>query len=139
MVRDVRINGFLGEDARRRQAEAGHFLALGNATHRLLAATLPVERAVRRLGIGRWLRPDDDWIAARSILSSPTPISSARRSADAPHRRTAAIARSAKSSTISRIVTSSLSELFGTRLAAALGAERRLLLAGRRLSHDSRR
>lgn len=120
MVRDVRLNGFLGEAADSDRPKSAIFWRSA-ATARSVAADLDGLAALfEASGLAGLLDAEEEWIAGsiqfefansgRALDAAGDPVAEAL--ADAGRRDKLAYAR---------IVTSSLSELFGVRLSAALG------------------
>lgn len=120
MLRDVRLDGFLGETATDDRPKSAIFWRSA-ATTRSLAADLDGLAALfEASGLAGLLDAEEEWIAGsirfefanagRVLDATGDPVAEAL--ADAGRRDKLAYAR---------IVTSSLSELFGVRLSAALG------------------
>ena len=119
LVRDVRLGGFLGEQAAGRQAEAGDLLALATARRARWPPTSPAcRRCSSASGLGEALPPDTRWIAESITSSSAMPIAAAD-AATAASPRHWPIRTEARKLVYFSVVTSSLSELFGTRLSAS--------------------
>ncbi|WP_394888770.1 imelysin family protein [Mesorhizobium sp. AaZ16] len=120
MVRNVRINGFLGEDAHSDRPKQAIFWRSG-ATKASIAANL---RGMRKLfeasQLVGLLPPDAAWIAD-SIGFEFDNAESALEATDGPVAEILADPARREKLAYARLVTSSLSELFGVRLAGALG------------------
>jgi uncharacterized protein len=120
MVRDVRINGFLGEEADSDRPKQAIFWRSG-ATKASIASNL---RGMRKLfeasQLVGLLPPDAAWIAD-SIGFEFDNAERALKVADGPVAEILADPALREKLTYARLVTSSLSELFGLRLAGALG------------------
>jgi predicted lipoprotein len=120
MVRDVRINGFLGEDADGDRPKQAVFWRSDAATGSIAANLRSMRRLFEASRIAGLLPQDATWIADsigfefdnadRALGAANGPV--AEMLADPTRREKLAYAR---------LVTSSLSELFGVRLAGALG------------------
>ncbi|WP_274626840.1 imelysin family protein [Arvimicrobium flavum] len=120
MVRDVRINGFLGKTPDSDKPK--------QAVYWRSAATVPSLRAdlqglsdlFKVADFSGQLGPDEGWIA-QSIAFEFANADAALKAAEAPPAEILEDGARRAKLDYARLVTSSLSELFGVRLAAALG------------------
>jgi predicted lipoprotein len=120
MVRDVRINGFLGEDADGDRPKQAIFWRSGATTASIAANLRSMRKLFGAIRLAGLLPQDATWIADsigfefdnadRALEAANGSV--AEMLADPTRREKLAYAR---------LVTSSLSELFGVRLAGALG------------------
>jgi predicted lipoprotein len=120
MVRDVRINGFLGEDADSDRPKQAIFWRSG-ATTASIAANLRGMRKLFEASRLAGLPPQDATWIADSIGFEFDNAESALEAADGPVAEMLADPARWEKLAYVRLVTSSLSELFGVRLAGALG------------------
>lgn len=120
MVRDVRINGFLGEDAKGDKARSAIFWR-SDATVISLEANLDgLKRQFDASGLGKRLTGENAYLGQ----SIDFEFANAERAAKDQTRPIAALLEDAEARRkldYFRIVTSSLSDLFGSKLTAALG------------------
>lgn len=120
MTRDVRINGFLGEDAGGDKPRQAIFWR-SNATIASLAANLDgLKRQFNASGLAPRLKGEDAFIGG-SIYFEFTNAAKTLAGLDAPVAELLKNSESREKLNYLRIITSSLSDLFGTRLSGALG------------------
>jgi predicted lipoprotein len=120
MVRDVRINGFLGEEASEDRPKQAIFWRSG-ATTVSIASNLDGMRKLFEASGGASLLPQEDEWVADSIRFEFDNAGRALEAASGPVAETLADQAQREKLTYARLVTSSLSELFSVRLAGALG------------------
>jgi predicted lipoprotein len=120
MVRDVRINSFIGEDADGDRPKQAVFWRSG-ATMASIAASLGGMRKLFEASQLAGLLPSDSAWIADSIGFEFDNAESALKAADGPVAEMLADPARREKLAYARIVTSSLSELFGVGLAGALG------------------
>jgi predicted lipoprotein len=120
MVRNVRINGFLGEDADGNRPKQAIFWRSGAATASIAASLGGMRKLFEASQLAGLLPSDSAWIAD-SIGFEFDNAESALKAADGPVAEMLADPARREKLAYARIVTSSLSELFGVRLAGALG------------------
>jgi predicted lipoprotein len=120
MVRDVRLNGFLGEKAEDdKPKQAIYWRSAGTA--RSLGANMAGMKALFDAShLGDDLSSDAHWIAESIDFEFGNALNAAKV-ADGPIADTLADETKRGKLTYFRLVTSSLSELFGTRLAGEFG------------------
>lgn len=120
MVRDVRINGFLGEKADGDRPRQAIFWRSGATTGSITANLRGMRKLFEASQLAGLLPPDSAWIAD-SIGFEFDNAESALEVADGPAAEILADPARREKLAYARLVTSSLSELFGVRLAGALG------------------
>ena len=120
MVRDVRINGFLGEEADSDRPKQAIFWRSGATTASIAANLRGMRKLFEASQLAGLLPPDSAWIAD-SIGFEFDNADRALEAADGPIAEMLADPTRREKLAYARLVTSSLSELFGVRLAGALG------------------
>jgi len=120
MLRDVRINGFLGDEAKSDKPKQAIYWR-SDGTTRSFAANLAAMKALfDSSGLERDLGPDARWIAESIRFELGNGIAAAN-AANGPIAEALADPDKRGKLVYLRIVTSSLSELFGQRLAEQFG------------------
>ena len=120
LVRDVRVGGFLGEKAADDKPKQAIYWR-SDGTARSLAANIAGMKALfEAAGLGDQLSPDMHWIADSIKFEFGNAIDAAN-AADGPIAETLANEKKRGKLSYFNVVTSSLSELFGKRLAAEFG------------------
>ena len=120
LVRDVRVGGFLGEQAAGDKPKQAIYWR-SDGTARSLAANIAGMKALfEASGLGAQLSPDTHWIAESIKFEFGNAIAAAN-AADGPIAATLADGKKRAKLSYFNVVTSSLSELFGTRLSAEFG------------------
>ncbi len=120
MVRDVRINGFLGEEAAGDRPKQAIFWRSGATTASIASNLRGMRKLFEASQLVGLLPPDAAWIAD-SISFEFDNADRALEAADGPVAEILADPARREKLAYARLVTSSLSELFGVRLAGALG------------------
>jgi predicted lipoprotein len=120
MVRDVRISGFLGEQADSDRPKQAVFWRSGATTASIAANLRGMRKLFEASQLAALLPQDARWIAG-SIGFEFDNADRALEAASGPIAETLADPARREKLAYARLVTSSLSELFGVRLAAALG------------------
>jgi predicted lipoprotein len=120
LVRDVRVGGFLGKEAADDKPKQAIYWR-SDGTARSLAANLAGMKALfEASGLGEQLSPDSHWIADSIKIVLGNAIDAAN-AADGPIDETLADETKRGKLAYFNMVTSTLSELFGTRLAGEFG------------------
>ena len=120
LVRDVRVGGFLGEQAAGDKPKQAIYWR-SDGTARSLAANIAGMKALfDASGLGAQLSPDTHWIAESIKFEFGNAIAAAN-AADGPIAATLADGKKRAKLSYFNVVTSSLSELFGKRLSAEFG------------------
>jgi predicted lipoprotein len=121
LVRDVRLNGFLGKKPGEDKPRLALFWRSG-ATASSLAANLEALKALfDASGLGAQLAPDTRWIAQSIDFEFDNGIGAAKAASGHAVEETLGTPELRGKLDYLRVVTSSLSELFGKRLAAEFG------------------
>lgn len=121
LVRDVRLNGFLGKTAEEDRPRLALFWRSG-ATAASLAANLEALKALfDASGLDTRLSPNSSWIAQSIDFEFDNAIAAAKAASGKAPDATLATPDLRGKLDYLRVVTSSLSELFGKRLAGEFG------------------
>jgi predicted lipoprotein len=120
MIRDVRVNGFLGETPDKDKPKQAVFWRSGNTAASLAANMAGLNALFEASGLGKTLPPDESWIAQSIGFEFGNALNAAKAS-EGPIEEVLSDPKRRDKLGYFAIVTSSLSELFGVRLSGALG------------------
>ena len=120
LVRDVRLGGFLGAEPDKDRPKQALFWRSGNTVAALAGNLAGLQALFTASGLGDAVGPDMGWIADSATFEF---ANAAKAVAAADHPVAELLADPEKRAKLAYfgIVTSSLSEIFGTRLSAELG------------------
>jgi predicted lipoprotein len=120
LVRDVRLGGFLGAEPDKDRPKQALFWRSGNTIAALAGNLAGMQALFTASGLGGAVGPDMGWIADSANFEFDN-AAKAAAAADNPVAELLADPEKRAKLTYFGIVTSSLSEIFGTRLSAELG------------------
>lgn len=120
MIRDVRINGFLGQTSDDDKARQAIYWRSDGTMISIASGLEGLQRLLEAADLSGLLDDETNWIPD-SIGFELTNAEKALQDADGPLVEVLRNAEKRKKLEYARLVTSSLSELFGVRLAGALG------------------
>jgi len=120
LVRDVRLGGFLGKQAADDKPKQAIYWRSDGTTRSLAANLAGMKALFEASGLGNQLSPDTRWVADSVKIVLGNAIDAAN-ALDGPIDDTLAGEQKRDKLAYFRLVTSTLTELFATRLAAEFG------------------
>ena len=120
MVRDVRLGGFLGAEPKDDKPKQALFWRSGKTVDALAGNLAGMKSLLEASRLGEALAPDMRWIE-KSALFEFDNAARAAAAANGPIAEVLADPEKRKALAYFGVVTSSLSEIFGTRMSGALG------------------